>query len=129
MQDPTLRLTLEARSAGQAEELGRDLRAALQEQPEIQAVVPAPLPPTPGEKGLEVDWNTLLLTLAASGGVLTTLITAIQAWAETRQQVSVTLTLGDDTLTIDGRGPYSAAQQAAIDRFLARHKGYVLPHE
>jgi hypothetical protein len=43
------------------------------------------------------------------------------------KECSVTLTFGEDSLTIDGPGPYSDEQQKAIDRWLARHRGYVLP--
>ncbi len=116
-----LRLTLDLESTNPPEPLSRDLSAALLEQPAVRSVEHL----TP--KTLEIDWNTLLVTLAASGGVLTTLITAVQGWVKSRQEVSVTITLDGDTLTIDGRGPYSEKQQAAIDTFLARHRGFVLP--
>ena len=69
------------------------------------------------------------MTLAASGGVLTTVITAIQAWLRDRRSSSVTLKLDGDELILTGGGPYSAQQKRAIDLWLSRHKGYALPNE
>jgi hypothetical protein len=82
--------------------------------------------PKGSKSGLAIDWNTLLITLA-SGGTLVTVIKAVQAWVLRNQACSVTLNIDEDTLTIDGPGPYSEQQQAAIDQWLARHKGYELP--
>jgi hypothetical protein len=112
------------------EVIARDLRSALLERPEVQSVQAKPITDsTVGQKGAEIDWSTLLVTLAASGGVLTTLVTALKAWLEIRQQATIKLVIGDDALTISGRGPYSEEQEQAINRWLNRHKGYVLPHE
>jgi hypothetical protein len=129
METLILHLELSEQDSDWTEELSRDLCTALLECPEIQTIEPVPPRLEAGYKGSSVDWNVLLATLAASGGVLTTLIVAIQAWVQTRQKVSVTVELGDDNLTIDGRGPYSKEQQVLIDKFLARHKGYILSHE
>ncbi len=129
MESTAVRLHLTSAHPVGDEALSRDLRAALLELPEVAAVTPATRPATEGDKGTPVDWNTLLLTWTASGGVLTTLITAIQSWVQTRKEVRVTLEIDGDTLTIEGRGPYSKEQQTAIDLFLARHRGYRLPRE
>ena len=77
----------------------------------------------------EISPLAILVTLAASGGVLTTVITAIQAWLLHRRSSSVTLKLDNDELTLAGRGPYSVEQKRAIELWLSRHKGYALPNE
>ncbi len=123
-----LHLDLHEDAQQSAEALSCDLRAALLERPEIQMVETRELPPEMALKGAAIDWNTMLVALA-SGGALSALIAALQAWVQTRRHVSVTVELDGDTLTIDGRGPYSEEQRMAIEQFLARHKGFVLPHE
>ncbi len=124
-----LRLDLHEDAQQSAEALSRDLRAALLECPEVQTAEARALPPEMAIKGAAaIDWNTILVALA-SGGALSTLIAALQAWVQTRRQVSVTVELDGDTLTIVGRGPYSEEQRMAIEQFRARHKGFVLLHE
>lgn len=123
-----LHLDLHEDAQQSAEALSCDLRAALLERPEIQMVETRELPPEMALKGAAIDWNTMLVALV-SGGALSALIAALQAWVQTRRHVSVTVELDGDTLTIDGRGPYSEEQRRAIEQFLARHKGFVLPHE
>ena len=83
-----------------------------------------------GSKGwLTIDWDTLLITFLASGGILTTIISTIQAWLLRNQGSSVTLKLGDDELTIAGTGPYSSEQEKAINLWLSRNKGFVFPND
>lgn len=134
MADSTLRLTLTLDGGPEAtaedlESLAHSLRGDLLEL-DVQAVDLARGEAPAGIRGgPAIDWTTILVTLAASGGVLTTVITAIQAWLVHRRSSSVTLKVDDDELTLAGPGPYSAEQKRAIDLWLSRHKGYALPNE
>jgi hypothetical protein len=134
MPDPTTRLTLTLDGGPEAtaedvEKLARRLRDELLEL-EVEAIEPSEKKAPDGSKvGLALDWTTLLVTLAASGGVLTTLIAAIQAWLLRNRETSVTMKTGADELTIAGAGPYSQEQKQAIEQWLSRHKGYVLSDE
>ncbi len=133
MANHTASLTLKLRENPELDiqSLSRQLRDSLLDNPEIESADQARINNTsPGEKsGGVIDWNTLLLTLVASGSALTVLIQAIQSFVANRQNASVSLTCGEHTLTIEGKGPYSKAQQRAIDLWLGRCKGFVLPHE
>jgi hypothetical protein len=124
-----LMLTLEGGPETDAEtlqQLNQSLRRDLLET-DVEAVESAEAKlPAGAKSGLAIDWNTLIITLVSSG-TLSALIVAIQAWMLRNKECSVTLTFGEDSLTIDGPGPYSDEQQEAIDRWLARHRGYVLP--
>jgi Effector Associated Constant Component 1 len=72
-----------------------------------------------GAKGDPVTLGTLLVTLAASGGALTSLISTVQSWLTRHERSSVTLKLGDDTLAITGVS--SEQQDRLIDSFVSRH--------
>lgn len=77
--------------------------------------------PANAKAGDVVEWGTLLLTLAASGGVITTLINAIQTWLTNRNQpAAVTVEMGGDKLQITGNP--SPEQQRIIEAFLHRHR-------
>jgi hypothetical protein len=65
------------------------------------------------------------VTLAASGGVLTTLINTLQSWLSRRDNHSVTLEIGDDKLVITSAS--TKEQRMLIDAFIARHKGGSMP--
>jgi len=69
--------------------------------------------------GDPITWGTLLLTLAASGGVLTSLISALQSWLTTRDRRSVTLEIDGDKLEVAGIS--SEEQRRLIDAWLSRH--------
>jgi hypothetical protein len=69
----------------------------------------------------------LLLTFAASGGVLTTLINVLQSWLSRHERRSMTLKIGDDELEVTGIS--SEQQQQLINDWLSRNKGLVLPYE
>ena len=133
MSDPTLQLTLTldggpGASAEDLEDLSRRLRDDLLEL-DVETVETARKQAPAGSKSpLGIDWTTLFVTLAASGGVLTTLITAVQAQMSRTQGGSVTLKLGDDELTL-GPGPYSEEQKRMIALWGSRHKGFVLSNE
>ena len=63
--------------------------------------------------------GALLLTLAASGGVITTLINAIQSWLTRHDRRSVTLEIDGDKLEVGGISPEE--QQRLIDAWAGRH--------
>jgi hypothetical protein len=106
--------------------LGRSLHAELEGLP-LDSVEPSAAgAPARSKAAGGLDWTTLLVTLAASGGALTALIAAIQGWLTRTQASSVTLKLGDEELVITGAGPYSPEQQRAIDLWLARQQGGAL---
>ncbi len=134
MPDPNTHLTLTLDGGPEAdakdiEKMAQRLRDELQEL-EVEAVKFAEKQAPDGSKaGLDIDWTTLLVALAASGGVLTSLIAAIQAWLLRNQESSVTMKIGGDELTIAGAGPYSEEQKQVIAQWSSRHKGYVLSNE
>lgn len=134
MADSTWRLTLtlDGGPEASAEDLA-DMASSLRDdllELDVQAVDLAVGEAPAGTRGgPAIDWTTILVTLAASGGVLTTVITAIQAWLAHRRSSSVTLKLDGDELSLTGGGPYSAEQKRAIELWLERHKGYALPNE
>ncbi len=103
------------------ERLTRQLRDELLEL-DVQAdfVTGGPAP-TNAKAGEVIEWGALLLTLAASGGVITTLINAIQAWLTNRNQpATVTVEMGGDKLQITGNP--SPEQRRLIEAFLHRHR-------
>lgn len=74
--------------------------------------------PTSTKSGMAIDWGTVLVTLAASGGVLTTLINLIQARLTRDERRSVTVEIGGDKLVLTGVS--SGQQQQLIDEWLKR---------
>src|SRR5262249_22427655 len=74
----------------------------------------------PGAKGDPVTLGTLLVTLAASGGVLTTIINAVQSWLTRQDGHSVTIEVGGDKLVLSGVS--SKQQQQLVDNFIKQHK-------
>lgn len=118
-----LTVTLDAEADTDSEDLERltrQLREELSEldvQADLMTGGPAPANTKAGDV---IEWGTLLLTLAASGGVITTLINAIQTWLTNRNQpAAVTVEMGGDKLQITGNP--SPEQQRLIDAFLHRH--------
>ncbi len=84
-------------------DLARQLRQQLLELNEIERIDPTSLPMAPQSKAAGgIDWSTLIVTLAASGGVLTTFISAVQTWLSRHEQTSITVKLGGDELMITG---------------------------
>ncbi|MCP4269281.1 MAG: hypothetical protein GY777_27550 [Candidatus Brocadiaceae bacterium] len=72
-----------------------------------------------GAKGDPVSWGTLLLTLAASGGVITTLINSAQAWLTRNDRKSITLEINGDKLDI--KGVSTDEQTRLINEWLSRN--------
>ncbi|MBI3242190.1 MAG: hypothetical protein HYZ49_07850 [Chloroflexi bacterium] len=68
--------------------------------------------------GPGIDWSLVLVTLAASGGVLTTVINLLQARLSRDERRSVTVEIGGDKLTLTGVS--SEQQQQLIDEWLKR---------
>lgn len=119
-----LRLTLNAEPETDGEELEkltRQLREELLEL-DVQAVdlMTDGLIPAKAKAGDPITWGTLLLTLAASGGVFTALIRVLQAWLTRHERRSITLEIEGDKLQVTGIT--SAEQQQLIDAWLNRHR-------
>ena len=75
-----------------------------------------------GTKAVDpVTAGTLLVTLAASGGVITTLINALQSWLTRHERRSLTLEMGGDKLEVTGVS--SEEQQRLIEAWLSRQRG------
>lgn len=75
-----------------------------------------------GTKGAELaEWGVWLVTLSASGGVLTSLISVAKDWLDRRGAGNrIKVTIGGDTIEIDGA---SSAQEAALMKdFVRRHQ-------
>ncbi|MCK4788601.1 MAG: hypothetical protein KAV87_32970 [Desulfobacteraceae bacterium] len=91
------------------------------EQLDIEKItVPSHASQPEGAKSGDVfSWGLLLLTLAASGGVLTTLITALKSWVLRQNECNIKIELDGDVLEI--KGVDSEEQQRIIERWLARH--------
>jgi hypothetical protein len=104
----------------EAVHLIRSLRRELVALPEIERVESATSAPPLGSKSLGIDLQSLLVTLAASGGVLTTFIGAVQAWLTRREKSSVTLEIGGDKLTITGAS--SESERRLVDSWVRRHE-------
>jgi hypothetical protein len=104
----------------QTEKLTRRLRAELLELDEVKAVNSVRGSQLPdGAKGDPVTLGTLLVTLAASGGVLTTIVNTVQPWLLRNEKHSVTVEMAGDKLTISG--PSSDEQKRLVDDWIARH--------
>lgn len=80
--------------------------------------------PSKAKAGDAITWGSLLLTLAASGGVLTTLIQVLQSWLTRHEQRSLTLEIDGDRLEITGVS--SKEQERLIEAWLGRHRGIVV---
>lgn len=75
-----------------------------------------------GAKAAELaEWGVWLVTLSASGGVLTSLIAVAKEWLDRRDAGNrIKITIGGDTIELDGA---SSAQQAALMKaFVQRHQ-------
>jgi len=121
-QTTQLMVTLDAEPETDSEDLERltrQLREELSEldvQADLMTGGPAPVNTRAGDI---ITWGTLLLTLAASGGAITTLIGVLQAWLTRQERRGVTLEMDGDKLQVTGIT--SAEQQRLIDAWLRRH--------
>jgi hypothetical protein len=89
---------------------------------DVEAVRPGPaVPPAGAKPGDAQTWETLVITLAASGGVLTSLISAAGAWlSRQRPDTTVTLEIGDHRITLPDATPAERAR--LIEILAARHE-------
>lgn len=125
MSDATTQLTLylDAGPESDAEELTeltRQLRDELLDLDleSVDLVSNGVLPPK--SKVVEpLTFGAILLTLAASGGVITTLINAIQSWLTRHDRRSVTLEIDGDKLEVGGISPEE--QRRLINAWADRH--------
>jgi hypothetical protein len=88
---------------------------------DIDSVEPAVAgPPPPGARVVDIAiLGTLLVTLARSPELLKGVAGVVQSWLGARQNCSVELQLGSDTLKVSGIG--SDEQQRLIQLFIERH--------
>ena len=121
-------LNIDAGQEDDPEEIERftqQLREELTEL-DVEAVdlVRAGETPAKAKVGDPITWGTLLLTLAASGGVITTVINVLQSWLTRQERRSISLEIDGDKLEI--KGISSKEQQRLINEWRSRHtKGEV----
>jgi hypothetical protein len=106
----------------EAERFGRQLRAELA-QLDVEAVSPlVSADVAPGAKGAGVDWGSLLVTLSAAGGVITSVIAVVQDWlARHNAAQSIKMTIDDDTIEL-GRASVQEREEL-ISVWVRRHSG------
>jgi hypothetical protein len=80
--------------------------------------------PVGAKAGAPPDLNTILLTLAGAGGVLTTIIGVLQSWLTRHEKRSVTLEIDGDKIEITGIS--SEEQKRLADAWIRRHRGFVI---
>lgn len=103
------------------DELGRQLEKDLRELDLDVTPMAASAEAPAGSKGVvPPDLCTLLVTLAASGGVLTTFINAVESWVTRHGEHSVTLEMDGDKLSVTGVS--SSDQQRIIDDWISRRR-------
>jgi hypothetical protein len=103
--------------------LARQLRAELRDL-DLDAITDAGHRDAPqGAKGAELtELGVWLVTLSASGGVLTSLISVAKDWLERRGKGNrIKITVDGDTVELDGGS--SAQQVALLTAFAQRHQG------
>jgi len=66
-----------------------------------------------------ISWGSLLVTLAASGGILSSVINVIQSWASNHKDHSITLEIKGDKITVNGISKKD--EKILIDSWLNRH--------
>jgi hypothetical protein len=126
MSDPrSLLLVLELEPEAdpdEAEQLGRQLCADLT-QLDVDAVKPAAITDIPeGAKGAAVDWGSLLLTLSATGGVFTSVITVARDWLLRHNAAQrIKITIDNDTIELDRSS--APEREQLISTWLHRHSG------
>jgi len=76
--------------------------------------------PAGAKAGDPFTWGQLLLTLAASGGVLTTLINVLQSWVCRQERCRLTMEIGEDKLEIQGIS--SQEEQRLIEAWIRHHQ-------
>lgn len=100
--------------------LQRNLRKDLLVFSDVQHAEAAFASAPVGAKSSGIDLQSLVVTLAASGGVITTMIGVMQSWLSRREKTSVILEIGGDKLTITGAS--SDGERRLIEDWVSRHK-------
>ena len=118
--DDLIRLEKKHRGEREAERLGRQLRAELT-QLDVEAVRPATITDMPeGAKGGAVDWGSLLVTLSAAGGGVTSVIAMAQQWlAQHSAAQRIKITIDNDTIVLDRASAQEREQ--LISTWVQRH--------
>jgi len=102
-----------AETAELAERLRDELGAHEYDSMPVEAAAPE------GAKGLGVDVGSLLVALAASGGVLTSLIGTLQSWLGRQSGSRLVVEIDGDRIELTGASDED--RQRALDVWLARH--------
>lgn len=101
--------------------LARQLRHELAEL-DIESIrnAPAPQAPEHSKTGAAVTTAEIILTLSASGGVVTTTIATLRAWLE-RHALNhrIRVTIDEDVIELDKAT--AAQRQALVDAYIRRH--------
>jgi membrane-associated two-gene conflict system component 1 (EACC1) len=100
------------------ESLAGRLRSELEEH-ELDPVVPDADAP-PGAKGVGAETGSLLIALAASGGVLTTLVGLVQAWLLRNAGSTVVVEIDGDRVELTGAS--DEERRRALEVWLAKHE-------
>ena len=100
-------------------ELADQLRAELAAQ-EVETE-PVAVDAPEGAKGAGVELGSLLVVLAASGGVLTSLVGTLQAWLTRQSRSRLVLEIDGDRVELTGAS--DAERSRALEAWLARHGG------
>ena len=69
--------------------------------------------------GNAISWGSLLVTLAASGGILSSVINVFQSWTSNHKDHSITLEIKGDKITVNGVSKKD--EKRLIDSWLNRH--------
>jgi len=121
---PSVGITVQADAAADDEEqaeLRGYLRSMLEEHDFEVAEPVTPAEPAPGAKvGDPVSVNSLVVTLAASGGLLTTMVGALQAWLLRSSARQVVIEIDGDRLEVNGVTSEERRRLAAA--WLERHE-------
>jgi hypothetical protein len=83
--------------------------------------------PEKAKASTPLDWSTLIITLAASGGVLTVLIGLLQSWVTRHERSKVCVEIDGDKLEVAGKP--TEEQKQLIDAWLRRHRGFVVDND
>lgn len=75
--------------------------------------------PSKSKVGDPISWGTIIVTLLATRGVITTLINAIASWLTQYERRIITLEIGGDKLQITGIS--SEEQKRLIDAWIERN--------
>jgi hypothetical protein len=99
-------------------QLAQQLRTELVAH-DLDPVVPDSIAP-PGAKGVGLDIGALLVTLSASGGLLTTLLGVLQSWLLRHSGSRIVLEIDGDRVELTGAT--DAERRRALESWLARYE-------